>query len=192
MGRIIVLIVFLLLSVVFGKFVCGKICPLGWIQEWVHKIPFPWKVKKTFGGEKILLRLKYVMLLFMVVSSFLGMTEEEKHSGGFWVSGAITLLFVVFIIIYKPVCKYVCPYGAVASLLNLISPYRYRIDRDKCIDCDKCARVCKMNVDVHKTPNHTECIRCGKCIKACPAKAIYTGFKRNGEVRDTLNPLKWS
>jgi polyferredoxin len=86
---------------------------------------------------------------------------------------------VLFIIIYRPFCKYFCPYGAVLSLFNLISPYRYRIDKEKCIDCNKCKKVCKMNVDVHKTPNHLECIRCGKCKKACPTKAIYSGFNCN-------------
>ena len=29
-----------------------------------------------------------------------------------------------------------------------------------------------MDVDITKTPNHTECIRCGVCIKACPTDAI--------------------
>ncbi|MBS5310379.1 MAG: 4Fe-4S binding protein, partial [Faecalibacterium prausnitzii] len=30
----------------------------------------------------------------------------------------------------------------------------------------------KMDVDVTKTPNHTECIRCGMCIRACPTNAV--------------------
>ena len=29
-----------------------------------------------------------------------------------------------------------------------------------------------MDVDVTKTPNHTECIRCGMCIRACPTNAV--------------------
>jgi polyferredoxin len=184
------IIAFTLLAMILGKFMCGKVCPLGWIQEWVHKIPFPWKVK-TFKGEKILLWLKYVSLLFLVVIPFLGMEPDEKQNR-FSIFNIITpaIILVALIIIYRPFCKYICAYGAIASLLNLISPYRYRIDGNKCINCGKCAKVCKMNVDVHKKSNRAECIRCGKCIKACPAKAIYTGFKRNGEVRDTLNPLK--
>ena len=28
------------------------------------------------------------------------------------------------------------------------------------------------DVDVTKTPNHTECIRCGMCIRACPTNAV--------------------
>ena len=29
-----------------------------------------------------------------------------------------------------------------------------------------------MDVDVTKTPNHTECIRCGMCVRACPTNAV--------------------
>ena len=42
----------------------------------------------------------------------------------------------------------------------------------QCVSCGKCAKVCKMDVDVTKTPNHTECIRCGMCIRACPTNAV--------------------
>ena len=38
--------------------------------------------------------------------------------------------------------------------------------------CGKCSRVCQMDVDVVRAPNHAECIRCGKCIGACPVDAI--------------------
>lgn len=30
-----------------------------------------------------------------------------------------------------------------------------------------------MDVDVLKTPAHTECIRCGMCINACPTGALH-------------------
>ena len=33
-------------------------------------------------------------------------------------------------------------------------------------------KVCQMDVDVVRAPNHAECIRCGKCIGACPVDAI--------------------
>ncbi len=29
-----------------------------------------------------------------------------------------------------------------------------------------------MDVDVTKTPDHTECIRCGMCVRACPTNAV--------------------
>ncbi|MDR3046263.1 MAG: 4Fe-4S binding protein [Bacteroidales bacterium] len=88
------------------------------------------------------------------------------------------MFLFLFVLINKPLCKYLCSFGAIFFIFNLFSPYKYRIAESKCIDCNKCAKVCKMNVDVHKTPNHLECIRCGDCKKACPTKAIYSGFNK--------------
>ena len=44
-----------------------------------------------------------------------------------------------------------------------------------------------MDVDVTKTPNHTECIRCGMCIRACPTGAVCFryGFG-DGQDKQTL------
>ena len=46
------------------------------------------------------------------------------------------------------------------------------VDGGKCVSCGKCARTCPMDVDVTKSPNHSECIRCGKCVSACPTQAV--------------------
>ena len=75
-------------------------------------------------------------------------------------------------VFYRPFCKWLCPLGAFYSLFNSVSLLDMRVNKDRCISCGKCARVCGMDVDITKTPNHTECIRCGVCIKACPTDAI--------------------
>ncbi|MDR2692103.1 MAG: 4Fe-4S binding protein [Dysgonamonadaceae bacterium] len=173
------LVMFLLFALIFGKLFCGKVCPIGYLQEWLNKIPFPVKISK-FMGEKWFVYLKYVFLAVMFILPFFGYEQSgHEHSSEFSVTQAIIwgIMFVVFIIVYRPFCKFLCPYGALMGVINLFSPYRYRIDGEKCINCDKCAKVCKMNVNVHKTPNHPECLRCGKCRKACPKKAICAGVK---------------
>ncbi len=30
----------------FGRFVCGWLCPFGLVQDLLHKVPFPVKIKK--------------------------------------------------------------------------------------------------------------------------------------------------
>jgi len=57
-----------------------------------------------------------------------------------------------------------------------VSLLSIRVDGNKCVGCNQCAKACKMDVDVCKTPNHPECIRCGACIKACPKDAIHYQF----------------
>ena len=53
---------------------------------------------------------------------------------------------------------------------------RVKCDKERCVSCGKCKRVCPMNVDVtdnsRKRENGTECILCMECVKACPKKAL--------------------
>ena len=82
---------------------------------------------------------------------------------------AVAVLSVVF---YRPFCKWLCPLGAFYALLNKVSLFQMQVDPNKCISCGKCAKACQMDVDITKTPNHTECIRCGMCVRACPTHAV--------------------
>ena len=54
----------ILLGVLLGRFICGFLCPFGWFQELLHKIP-----TKKLSTKKLkpLTYLKYVVLLVMVV-----------------------------------------------------------------------------------------------------------------------------
>lgn len=89
-----------------------------------------------------------------------------------WKNVLLLITVILSILIYRPFCKYICPLGAVYSVFNPISAFRYRVDEEKCTGCGACAKACKMQVDPVKNANHPECIRCGACKKACPVKAI--------------------
>ena len=54
----------ILLGVLLGRFICGFLCPFGWFQELLHKIP-----TKKFSTKKLkpLTYLKYAVLLVMVI-----------------------------------------------------------------------------------------------------------------------------
>lgn len=54
----------ILLGVLLGRFICGFLCPFGWFQELLHKIPSP---KLSTRKLKPLRYLKYGVLLVMVV-----------------------------------------------------------------------------------------------------------------------------
>ena len=90
----------------------------------------------------------------------------------------IMFTLLLSIIIYRPFCKYICPLGAIYSIFNPISIFRYRLDKDKCINCGKCKKVCQMNIDPVENCNHLECIRCGRCKNACPVDAISYGVRK--------------
>jgi len=62
------------------------------------------------------------------------------------------------------------------GLMSYFSFIRVKCDKEKCISCGKCKRVCPMNVDVtdnsRKRENGTECILCMECVKNCPKGAL--------------------
>ena len=192
----------ILLGVLLGRVICGFLCPFGWFQELLHKIP-----TKKLSTKKLkpLTYLKYVVLLVMVVllpvlvTNQLGMGDPffckylcpqgvlegaiplSMANAGIWAAlgSLFTWKFIVLltvivlsIVFYRPFCKWLCPLGAFYALLNKVSLFQMQVDQSKCVSCGKCAKVCKMDVDVTKSPNHTECIRCGMCIRACPTDAV--------------------
>ena len=207
------------IGAIFGRFVCGWLCPFGLLQDLLHKIPFPKKIK-TFKGDKLLRNLKYVILLVFVIIlpmclvdiTGLGdpwfckficpagtleggipltvMNESLRKALGFlwaWKFVILVLILVLSVIIYRPFCKYLCPLGGVYSLFNGISVFRLRFDENKCVSCKKCSKVCKMNVDPTKNPDHTECIRCGLCVEACPTNALTSGFVNQEKKAEKVN-----
>ena len=192
----------LLVGVLLGRFLCGFLCPFGWVQELLHKIPTK---KHSTKKLKPLTYLKYAVLVGMVclmpalLVNDVGMGDpffckylcpqgvlegaiplSLVHSG---IRAALGALFtwkcsillgvvVLSVVFYRPFCKWLCPLGAIYALLNKVSLFQMKVDKRKCISCGKCAQACKMDVDVTQTPNHTECIRCGMCVRACPTNAV--------------------
>ena len=215
----------ILLGVLLGRVICGFLCPFGWFQELLHKIP-----TKKLSTKKLkpLTYLKYVVLLVMVVLLPVLVTNQLGMGDPFFckylcpqgvLEGAIPLslanagiraalgslftwkfivlltVIVLSIVFYRPFCKWLCPLGAFYALLNKVSLFQMQVDQSKCVSCGKCAKVCKMDVDVTKSPNHTECIRCGMCIRACPTDAVsfrygFGGGKQKSKNEQTTTEVK--
>ena len=192
----------ILLGVLLGRFICGLLCPFGWLQELLHKIP-----TKKISTKKLkpLTYIKYAVLLFMVILLPMLITNDVGMGDPFfckylcpqgvlegaiplaavnsgiraalgalfsWKLGILVTVILLSVLFYRPFCKWLCPLGAFYALLNKVSLFGMKVDKHKCVSCGKCAKACKMDVDVTKTPDHTECIRCGMCVRACPTKAV--------------------
>lgn len=61
----------------------------------------------------------------------------------YWKGIVLILTLLLSIVIYRPFCKYVCPLGTIYSIFNPISIFRYRLDKDRCINCGKCKKFAK-------------------------------------------------
>ena len=87
--------ILILIGVLLGRFICGFLCPFGWFQELLHKIPSP---KLSTKKLKPLRYLKYAVLLVMVVLLPLLAVNELGMGDPF-------------------ICKYLCPQGLLEGCL---------------------------------------------------------------------------
>jgi ferredoxin-type protein NapH len=85
---------------VMGRLVCGWLCPFGLIQELLHKIPFPKKIK-TFRGDRLLRKAKYIIFVLLVVLLPLSIVDVLGQGAPYF-------------------CKLLCPVGALEGGLPLV------------------------------------------------------------------------
>ena len=189
-------------GVMLGRFICGFLCPFGLFQDLLHKIPskkFSPKKLKALTYLKYIILLVAVIILPTFLNNAAGISSpyfckyicpQGILEGGIplsiaspairatlgklflWKLSILILVIVLSVLVYRPFCKWICPLGAFYALFNKVSLLHYNVDFNKCVSCGKCARTCKMDVDITKNDAHMECIRCGECVKVCPTKAI--------------------
>ncbi len=200
-------------GVLLGRAVCGWLCPFGLLQEFIHKIPSPkLKLKKGLLYIKYLVLIVFVILLPIVATNYMGMgkpafcqficpagtleggipllsthSELRQTIGSLFSLKMLILIITIIgsIIVYRFFCRVICPLGAIYGLMNKISIYRLEVDPHQCVNCGKCKKVCKMEVDPVQKPDSAECIRCGACAEICPKKAITLGFHTKASAEST-------
>ena len=84
----------------FGRFVCGWLCPFGLVQDLLYKIPL-FKKRKNLPGHKVLIWAKYVILVLFVILLPL-LVVDFTGQGDPWF------------------CKYICPSGTLAAGIPLV------------------------------------------------------------------------
>lgn len=183
----------IILGGLFGRLICGFLCPFGFIQELLYKIP-SFKIKKN-KYTRYLSYLKYlILIIFVIILPIVLLTptfckyicpvgtleggiplvvfgNQFDNIIGFLFNWKITILIIITIfsiLHFRFFCKFLCPLGGIYSFFNKYSLFGITVN-NKCINCNKCVEICKMDI---KIVNDHECINCGDCIKYCPTNAI--------------------
>jgi polyferredoxin len=194
-AAMILIVAFLAISVVFRKAFCGWLCPIGTLSEGLWKLGRRWMGSNWMMPRWLdlpLRVLKYLLLSFFLyavaslsavsIMAFMqtpyGLIADVKMLDFFRHlsrTAAITLAVLALLsMVYQNFwCRYLCPYGALMGLAALVSPTRVRRERDRCIDCARCARACPALLPVDKLDavRSAECTACLECVAVCPAAA---------------------
>lgn len=177
-------------GIIAGSAFCSWLCPFGAVQEWLAGLG-----RKVFGRNinvplKILKPLRYlryitlaVILYFTVQGSVMVFETYDPFKVLFHFKFETTSAYIILaatiivsLLIDRFWCKYLCPLGAVMSILGKLNLISLRRNSDKCIDCGRCTRECPMNIEVDKAAkiHGGACTKCLQCINACPAPEALT------------------
>jgi ferredoxin-type protein NapH len=174
-----------------GRFYCGWICPATFLYELNTNLGVLLeRIGLRTGHRRFDKRLKYLVLLVGIVLSMISgsvllaivyppaiIGRELYYSialGAFGSGAVFFLLTMLFdlLVARRGFCRYLCPGGALYSLLG-----RYRLIRIKrvvsrCNDCAKCNAVCEFDLNPLRDDFGQECNNCTACIAVCPTDAM--------------------
>jgi len=164
---------------IFGRGWCGYACWTAMILDLLpYKTPQNPRVKK-------LSYIRYIVFIFsftFIGSLFLFKVDNiENIMFQSFIIGNILYYVIGITLAFKlkdnrAFCKYICPITVFLKPMSYFSLLRIKVDKDKCISCNKRKSVCPMDVDMldnkRSRKNGTECIVCNECITACPKNAL--------------------
>ncbi len=163
---------------IFGRGWCGYAC---WTAMILDFLPYqtPPHARKRLGWLRyvvFVLSLVYVAALFLCHVGHIERIMFYSFIAGNVLYYAVGIALAFAFRDNRAFCKYICPVTVFLKPMSYFSLLRIRCDKDKCVSCGKCKRVCPMDVDVtdnsRKRKNGTECILCMECVKACPKQAL--------------------
>jgi ferredoxin-type protein NapH len=183
------LVAFVVLALVFGRTFCGYACPIGAVQELIYLVPVK-KLKIRAKSVAVAFRVAFLGV-FVALAAFLsigilkyiGLADFfHLQFSTYWAVAFVGLL-AVGAIVYRPICRFLCPYGALLSLAAFGSRFKL-IRNETCTECGKCEEVCPTS-EAGRNDSKQECYLCHRCIQSCPTQSIQyarRGVERSGDL----------
>lgn len=163
----------------FGRGWCGYACWTAMILDLL-----PYKIPQTARKRIGFIRYLTFSLALLFVGALFIFNVPNLQRVMFWsfLIGNVAYYIVGITLAFafkdnRAFCKYICPITVFLKPMSYFSLLRVKNNKDNCISCGKCKKVCPMNVDMtdnsRKRINGTECILCFKCVDECPKKSLH-------------------
>jgi len=175
---IFLVLLFVFVSVIFGRIWCGWICPQTVLIDYTG---FFDKAKKkgflyssvSYGAVLIISVIVSASLIWYFVSpyEFIGRLLNQRLGStlwGFWIVLSC-VLFLNYAFLRHKWCATVCPYAKLQSVLFDNKTMVIAFDparKQECLNCMACVRECPVGIDI-RAGLHPACINCAACIDEC-------------------------
>jgi ferredoxin-type protein NapH len=171
---LIVFATLMLVSPFKGRWFCGNLCPRGSFNDfWLGKVSFKKKIP-GFLSNIWLRALVFILMMSFMIYRLMGTKGITDKIGMVFVVMclATTLIAVLFGIIINPRawCTF-CPMGTLQRWFGS-KKYLLKVDKNKCINCGICKKICSMQLPVNEILHKPDCIKCGRCVDVCPKNAL--------------------
>lgn len=162
---------------------CGWLCPFGAMQELIGLAAKKLKIKQWKIRPQMhhwLQRIKYPVLMLLVITSFSSLTLAENLAelepfktaitlvfvrDWYFVAYAVLLLFIA-LKINKVYCRYLCPLGAGLAVLGKFRAFSWLNRKKECgSPCQLCHKACDIDaIKLNGNIDYDECVQCLECV----------------------------
>jgi ferredoxin-type protein NapH len=174
-------------ALILGRMFCGWICPVNTLIETAYSIkqpPAPKKGADTWAPYYVLASVLIISLIFSIpfftmISPIGSLSRVVAFGIGIELLLVLAILIGEWVFGKKAWCRLICPAGAMYGLIGRYRLLGVNVDKNACINCQNCRKVCSMQVNpASNTPLHVmNCTNCADCITNCAKGALKFDFK---------------
>ena len=167
------------LNLTLSRFYCGYFCPTSLASIITLKIKNSFVLFFTILIFAFTLAFSTISYFTASVDLFLNFMKFDMSA--IFVAILTTAFTSIFLLFRAWYCSILCPYFFVSAVLPQEKKQTFEFfDKDSCIDCNKCVKICPIDDLDIKAGFDIRCVQCGLCEVAC--ESVMTKFNKTSLI----------